>query len=91
MKIIIKAKDIKVPIGHTNHVTGTGVHADKRKRRQKTRSARFQAQQKNHERRFHESNLRDAVTEQIKVARDRASKPFFSSLLGRSREADRRW
>lgn len=36
--IIIKASDMKVAIGHQPHVTGTGVHKDKRTKRNRTRS-----------------------------------------------------
>jgi len=37
-KMVIKAKDIKVSIGHRQHQTGGGAH-DNRPRRQRTRSA----------------------------------------------------
>jgi hypothetical protein len=40
-KMVIKARDIKTSAGHQNHFTGTGVHKDKRLRRQGTRSAQF--------------------------------------------------
>ena len=42
MKSIIKAKDIKVSIGHRQHTTGTGVH-DSRPKRRRTRSANNRA------------------------------------------------
>lgn len=40
MKIIIKAKDIKVSKGHSSHRTGTGAHGDKRTKRERTRAQR---------------------------------------------------
>ena len=36
--LIIKA-DHKVSLGHQAHITGTGVHGDRRTKRQRTRSA----------------------------------------------------
>ncbi len=36
---ITKLEQIKAPKGHQPHVTGTGVHKDKRLKRQRTRSA----------------------------------------------------
>ena len=36
--MIIRARDLKVSIGHQPHVTGTGVHKDKRTKRNRTRS-----------------------------------------------------
>lgn len=36
--LIIKA-DRKVVMGHQSHITGTGVHGDRRTKRQRTRSA----------------------------------------------------
>jgi hypothetical protein len=42
MKIVIKAKDIKVSTGHRQHTTGTGAH-DNRPRRQRTRTAEKKA------------------------------------------------
>lgn len=36
--LIIKA-DRKVAMGHQSHITGTGVHGDRRTKRQRTRSA----------------------------------------------------
>ena len=41
-KMVIKAKDIKVSIGHRQHTTGTGAH-DNRPRRQRTRTAEKKA------------------------------------------------
>ncbi|MEK9805907.1 MAG: hypothetical protein VW551_06415 [Euryarchaeota archaeon] len=41
-KITIKARDIKVSIGHRQHITGTGVH-DSRPKRRRTRSANNRA------------------------------------------------
>ena len=41
-KMVIRAKDIKVSIGHRQHTTGTGVH-DSRPKRRRTRSANNRA------------------------------------------------
>lgn len=38
IKIVIKANSFKVAIGHQPHTTGTGVHGDKRTKRNRTRS-----------------------------------------------------
>jgi len=35
---VIRGRDIKAAIGHQPHVTGTGVHKDKRTKRDRTRS-----------------------------------------------------
>jgi hypothetical protein len=35
----IQTKTLKVALGHQGHVTGTGVHLDKRTKRNRTRSA----------------------------------------------------
>lgn len=40
-KMIIKGMDIKVSLGHPNRTIGTGVHKDKRQRRQGNRSAQL--------------------------------------------------
>ena len=37
IKIIIKANSFKVSTGHRPHITGTGVHGDKRTKRNRTR------------------------------------------------------
>ena len=37
-KIVIKAADLKVSVGHTPHTTGSGAH-DARPKRERTRSA----------------------------------------------------
>lgn len=42
-KFTISIKPWKVAIGHQQHVTGTGVHADKRTRRCRTRGAQLRA------------------------------------------------
>lgn len=38
IRLVIKARDIKVAIGHTQHTTGSGVHKDKRTKRVRTRA-----------------------------------------------------
>ena len=38
--VIRKADQLKTSMGHQSHITGTGVHTDKRLRRQKTRGAK---------------------------------------------------
>jgi len=38
IKIVIKANSFKVAIGHQSHLTGTGIHGDKRTKRNRTRS-----------------------------------------------------
>lgn len=40
-KMVIKARDIRVSIGHQERTIGTGTHNDKRFRRQGTRSAQL--------------------------------------------------
>ena len=40
-KMVIEAHDIRVSLGHQGRTNGTGVHKDKRLRRQGTRSAQF--------------------------------------------------
>ena len=44
-KMIIKAEDLKVSIGHQDHFTGTGIH-DNRPKRQRTRQTQRRAWQK---------------------------------------------
>ena len=41
-KITIMARDVEVSIGHRQHITGTGVH-DSRPKRRRTRSANNRA------------------------------------------------
>jgi hypothetical protein len=42
-RMVIKASDIKVPLGHQSHIAGTGAHRNERKdkkaRRQRDRAA----------------------------------------------------
>ena len=38
--VISKADQLKTSMGHQSHITGTGVHTDKRLRRQRTRGAK---------------------------------------------------
>lgn len=38
----IQTKTLKVALGHQGHITGTGVHHDKRTKRNRTRSAQKQ-------------------------------------------------
>ena len=40
-KLVIKASDIRVSLGHQERPCGIGIHQDKRKRRQKTRNAQL--------------------------------------------------
>ncbi len=40
--MIISSKE-KVAIGHQAHLSGTGVHLDRREKRQRTRSAKLKA------------------------------------------------
>jgi hypothetical protein len=39
MKIIIRSRDIKISTGHPARSIGTGIHSDKRSRRNNTRSS----------------------------------------------------
>ena len=39
MRFMVKIDPMKVSIGHQSHVTGTGIHGDKRTKRHRTRSA----------------------------------------------------
>ena len=41
IKIVIKACDVKPAYGHQSHVSGTGVHKDKRTKRERTRGAKI--------------------------------------------------
>ena len=37
--IITKMDQLRAPKGHSSHITGTGVHGDKRTKRERTRSS----------------------------------------------------
>ena len=61
IKIIIKGSDLKPSYGHQGHTTGSGIHKDKRKKRNRTRGAQKRKSVGEWQWAYHKSSLNNPV------------------------------